>query len=1059
MLALLTAAPCLRAQSLFGTILGRITDPAQAAVAGATVRIRNTQTNVLRVVPSDEQGDYQAPTLPVGAYEISCEAKGFRSAIARGITLAVNQRARVDFQLEVGALEQSIEVTTRPPLIETDTASQGTVIDNRRIVQLPLNGRNFQQLAYLAPGVVAPVAGAANFFSVAGTRGHSNSFMMDGASNTNINANVTFISPSIDLIQEFKIQRNTFNAEFGHGAAQINVVTKSGTNQLHFTVFEFLRNDKLQARNFFDLERKPALRRNQFGATVGGPAVIPRLYNGRNKTFWLVNFDATRQRNPATQYAAVPTQAQLDGDLSTISGVVRDPLTNQPFPNNRIPSSRINPTTSRFRQYLPVTDQPLGTYGRGLNYVNAGSGIGDSDQVTVRADHNFTATSSALLRYTFNDDTNINLTILPFYATGGEPQQHNAVLGHNWVLRPTLINEARLGFSRHTLWQGPNYKYDRNMAEFLGLQNLLSRINPAFNSLPAVSIVGYAGFGGPQLITQRVNSWTWLDNLTWIRGPHTFKFGADIRRVMLDIRNIGSPAGSFAFQGQFSGNSLGDFLLGIPRTAGASAPPGPDGVNYSTIWQVFVQDDWKVSSNLTLSLGVRWEYCSPWVNSRDRRSLFDPSFPGGRLIYPGDDRFYVPGKGFTATQRPLAPRGLVPPDKNNLAPRFGFAWRPYGSTRNSVRGSYGVFFEAANGNNDVLFGSFNYPHVLNHNLTNDVTRPLFYWSSLFPSTVAEGSVGFSSLHTEMPIGYVQQWSFNLQREFSATTAVEIGYLGSKGTGLDWRIGANQAKLDADPTRPTSIVSRLPYPAFAPGAGIITRWGLSNYHAFIARLERSFSRGLSFLFSYTASKAIDNSSFAGNIGAQPAQPQNIYDLKSEKGLAYFDVPQRLAATAIWDIPFARGALYPVLGGWQLTAIVQLQAGNPWSVLVAGDPANIGTGNQRAHQVGNPFPDGFEIGGPARLRFDPKAFAVAPRGTFGNTGRNIIRDAPINNWDVGLNKSFQFGEHMRLEFRAEFFNFWNHTQFNQFNNSVDSPTFASWSTARAPRIIQLGLKLTR
>ena len=305
----------------------------------------------------------------------------------------------------------------------------------------------------------------------------------------------------------------------------------------------------------------------------------------------------------------------------------------------------------------------------------------------------------------------------------------------------------------------------------------------------------------------------------------------------------------------------------------------------------------------------------------------------------------------------------------------------------------------------------------------------------------------------------QQWSFNLQREITANTAVEVGYLGSKGTSLDWRIGVNQARLDADPARPTSIASRLPYPAFAPGAGTITRWGMSNYHAFIARLERSFSQGLSFLFSYTGSKAIDNSSFAGNIGAQPAQPQNIFDLKSEKGLAYFDVPHRLAATAIWDLPFPRGLLYPVFGGWELTTIVQLQAGNPWSVLVAGDPANIGTGNQRANQVGNPFPAGFEVGGAARLRFDPKAFAVAPRGTFGNTGRNIIRDSPINNWDVGLNKSFELGERLRLEFRAEFFNFWNHTQFNQFNNSVDSPTFASWSSARAPRIIQFGLKLVR
>jgi hypothetical protein len=312
---------------------------------------------------------------------------------------------------------------------------------------------------------------------------------------------------------------------------------------------------------------------------------------------------------------------------------------------------------------------------------------------------------------------------------------------------------------------------------------------------------------------------------------------------------------------------------------------------------------------------------------------------------------------------------------------------------------------------------------------------------------------------------MQQWSLNLQRELTSNMALEVGYLGSKGTKLDWRVPVNQAVLDRDPARPTTIASRLPYPAFAQGALVISRFGFSNYHGFLARLERNFSQGLHFLLAYTGAKAIDNSSFAGNIGSQPAQPQNAYDLRNEKGLSYFDVPHHVSASFIWEIPFGRGRhwtsssrlLARTLGGWQIVGIAQFQSGNPWSVLVASDIANVGGGGQRADLVGNPFPEGFQPGGPSRLRFDPRAFATPARGTFGNTGRNIMRDAPINNWDIGIHKDFQFGEWTRLEFRTELFNAFNHTQFNQFANVVNSTTFGTWTSARAPRIVQFGLKL--
>jgi hypothetical protein len=1050
------------AQSLFGSILGTVTDNSQSVVAGAAVRIRSISTNAVRTVTTDAAGDYQAPALPVGEYEVSCEVSGFKRAVFSGLRLEVDQRARIDIHLELGAVGQQIEVAATGVLIETDTASQGTVVDNRTIVDLPLNGRNFEQLAVLGPGVIAPVAGAGNdaYFSVAGARGISNSFMMDGATNTNSNANVTFINPSIDLIEEFKIQRNTFNAEYGRGASQINVVTKSGTNSVHGTLFEFLRNDELNARSFFDPARKPELRLNQFGGTVGGPMVLPKIYNGRNRTFWLFNYEGTRQRVPATRNSALPTQAQLNGDLSTVAQPsIKDPFTGTVFPGKQIPVSRIDPASKVFIGFMPVVTALPGSLGPGINLITPISTASGFNQFTLKFDQQVNSDHRAFLRYTRNTNVNRNPGISPQYATAAPSLDLSIVVGLNSVIRPTLINEFRAGFSRHTLHQGPAFADAPNFAAQMGLQNTLSR-QPEFNALPSVAITGYTTLGGAALITQRANTFSYLDNLTWLRGRHTVKTGFDIRHAMLDIRNIGATHGTFNFTGTLSGNAIADFLLGAPATASAAAPPGPDGVNISTVWQGFVQDDWKVRDDLTLNLGLRYEYQSPFINDRGERSIFDPAFPGGRLIYGSIASYFVPGRGFIQTEKPLTAPGLVDGDYNNFAPRFGFAWRPRGNNRNVVRGSYGIFYEAQNADNDILFGSFNYPHQLSYSLNNPVANPTYIWSkNVFPSQASTGTISFNSLSPVMPIGYVQQWSFNLQREIRHNLVVEVGYMGSKGTKLDWRNYVNQAVLDSDPTHPTTVASRQPFPAFGVGATVISRNGFSNYEGLIARLERKFSNGLQFLVSYTHSKSIDNSSFAGNIGSQPALPANQYNRSAEKGLSYFDVPDRLAISYVWNIPFnpGHGLIRSLLGGWQLTGITQMQTGNPWSILISTDNANVGTTNQRADLVGVVYPSGFVSGGPSRLAFNPKAFALPAKGTFGNSGRNIVRTAGMNNWDTGINKSFRFNERMRLQFRGELFNFWNHTQFLQFDNTLQNVGFATWTSARSPRIVQFGLKL--
>jgi hypothetical protein len=635
-------------------------------------------------------------------------------------------------------------------------------------------------------------------------------------------------------------------------------------------------------------------------------------------------------------------------------------------------------------------------------------------------------------------------------------EQFNGVPGLNWVLRPNLINELRGSWGRSTSESRPRVALAGrdNFAALLGLRNMISAAIPEANALPTVNITGYTAMGGPSWTTSRLNTYSVVDNLSWVRSRHTLKFGADIRREMVDQRNVGATNGSFTFPGMFTGAAVADYLLGLPQTATATAPPGLDGVNLGTLWQAFAQDDWKVARGLSLSFGVRYEYSQPFVNDRDRISRFDTAFPGGRLMYPGEPTYFVPGKGFlpSETGKPLVSRGLYETTKASFAPRFGFAWLPFGDNRTAVRGSYGVFTEAPNA---LSYGVSvnNAPHLLRVSITNDATNPRFPWSDLFPPAPPDGATQIGSVAAKLPMGYLQQWSLNAQRQLARHLVFEAGYMGNKGTRLDQTRNVNQAVLDANPARPTPIQSRVPFPAFAPNMVFYDRTAYSFYHGFIARLEREFASGVSLLASYTFSKMIDNASFRGSIGAQPSFPQNSYDLAAERGLSFFDVPHRFVASWIWNLPFGKGPL----GGWQFVGIFQYQSGNPWSIGVAGDVPNVGAGNARADVVGNPYPAGFRRGGSERLAFSTAAFAQPARGTFGNSGRNIIRDAPLNNWDCGFFKNTRFGERLRVQFRAELFNALNHTQFQQFANTVNTPAFGTWNSARAPRIAQLGLKL--
>jgi len=1066
------------AQSTRGTIVGTVYDSSGAVVPQVTVTVTNLGTGEVHTCVIGVQGDYRCPGLVPGKYSIAAEAPGFQRAVVPELVLQVEQTARVNLELVVGAVSQTVQVTGAAPLLQSENVTVGTVIDNKRIVDLPLNGRNFMQLALLAPGVAPPpvgdITGGRGLTPVplvGGARQWSMNFLLDGIEMRDFFHNTPSMTPSIDALQEFKLQMNSYSAEFGQGSAQMNIALKSGTNELHGSLFDFLRNDKFDARSFFDTGPKPPLRYNQFGFAVGGPVV-------RNRTFFFGNYEGLRVRSSYTAQGNFPTADQLSGNFEA-GPAIYDPLTGRvdpgspgryirdQFPGNRIPPNRIAERSKILRQFFAVPNA-IGVR-PGINFVRTLTNEANGDQFHARIDQHFSERDVLNGRYSFSQPKRFLPGMAPMQGRAFDFRAQNASLNETHVFSPTLVNELRVGFNRSKIFIGQEGAFGKNISgEVVGFTNLPNE--PAMYGVPGISLTGFSFVGNnrndPTFGISDMYQLT--ESLTWTRGTHSLKVGADIRRYRF-YKTIGNfQRGNLEFTGQFTslpgvagtGSSAADFLLGFPASADMGVGSNTGDFRH-TVWNFYALDDWSLTPRLTLNLGIRYELPEVINNTIGHQTVFDPNFPGGRLLIAGTNQYFARGvKGGSGPV--LVKREIYDPDHNNIAPRIGLAFRPFGTGATVIRAGYGIFYDLVD-SNELTLNTNNPPYFYTQNFQSDPLFPRINIQALFPDpTTPSGSITPLSLTGHQMTPYMQQWSFNLQRQVGRDLAFEAGYIGSKGTKLRLRTNANQAPL-TDPLKPVPLADRIPFYNFSPLILLSGHRGSSTYHAFTFRAEKRYSAGLTFLSSYTWSKLLDDSPGPNSVTGDSSYPANSLNLRAEKGRSAADFRHLWTLSYGYELPFGPGRRFldrpgliaVVLGGWQINGITAVRSGHPFTVFVSGDRASIGTSSQRPNLVGNPSLPRSQRN--IERWFDTEAFAIPPLYTLGNAGRNIVVSPGLINFDFSVFKNFKIREDTRVQFRSEFFNLFNHANFGVPGHIADTPLFGKITSADQGRVIQLALKV--
>lgn len=1068
----------LAAQSLTGDILGTVFDPSQAVIVNAKVQVQNIGQGWTRETQSDEYGNYIFRTLPPGQYRVTFSLTGFRTLVVPLVELAVDQRARVNGTLQPGEVAEQITVEAGAvPLLATDSNALGQVIDSRRITTLPLNGRRFFDLALLAAGAApqgttfsSVVWGRSTGVALAGTRDINVGFLLDGSETRDERYGGTFQFSSVESIKEFKVQQNFVDAQYGQASALVTAVTQSGTNNFHGSLYHFLRNNKLDARNFFDRTAPPPFRFNQFGGSIGGPVLLPKV-NGRDKSWFFFNYEGQRRRRTTTRISTVPTERMRSGDLSEIPATIYDPLTGSaatgqrtPFAGNVIPGNRINSISRNLLPFWPTPNQP----GRANNIINTATDIDDYDQITGRWDHNLTDKDRLMARYAYIDQPTLRGDYAPIAGRVAPLRNNNAALQYTRILSPRAVNEFRFSYAR----SAANFAQEpqsENLAARIGLRNVST--DPKEFGLPSVSVAGYSGFGSfSPTINNITDRFQWSDDFTYNAGKHNLKAGIDLRRVRYRQRSAQSPRGFLQYQANFSrpspgvggGDALADYLIGVPGFWQVQLEElGFDG--RSTQPGLYFQDDFKVSKRLTLTLGVRWEYNSPWVQPRNNMAVFN--FDTRQIEFVLRDPF-----SFRTSTEPgnAVRRSIINPQYNNWADRVGFVYRLNDKT--VIRGGHGYYWNNVNNNQLTQSMSLFYPFVWNPQQTESASQlvPTRFNDTLYPdrptgTDLPSGpAFSFFTVQKTYRRPYTGQWNFNIQRTLGNDYVVEIGYMGNRTLKMPATANFNQARLP-DPNIPLQnqpLQQRRPYPEYGT-IRQFDRMGKAHYHGLTGRLEKRFSSGFSFLTSYTWSKALDSGT---DISSDPVKAPG--DANSYRGLAALDTGHRFVFSYLWELPFgkgkpmfgdASGIANVLIGGWQVNGITTFQLGVPISVTVPAQTPDVD-----AFQVfADRLCDGrLPRGERTRLRwFDPSCYAIPAPGRFGTSGRSTMRAPGINNWDFSVFKNFELpGEGRQLQFRFESFNFFNHTQFGAPASGLPNPAFGVINSARDPRQIQMALRLS-
>ncbi len=1041
--ALIAVTP-IYAQSLRGSIGGEVTDTAKKPVSGASVALVQQETSKRRTAVTGAQGEFQLTLLPPGTYRLEVDSSGYRRHV-QTLILDLDQEIRVTVPLLAGKNSEQVTVTGTRSLVRPDSAAVGGVIDNRQVQGLPLDGRNFYELSLLLPGVVPAAEGSAGSvrgdfaININGAREDANNFLLDGVYNGDPKLNGTAVSPPVDAVREFEVLSSTYDASFGrNGGGQISVVLRSGGNDFHGTAYDFFRNSVLDARNYFAPSQEPTPKdqRNQFGASLGGPV-------SKNRTFFFADYEGRRSNTGITQVTNVPTLAERTGDFSHSSLIPIDPFTQQPFPNFQIPASRIDPVGLAIAALYPAPNRNV----PGQNFVSSPSMRDRDDHFDVRLDHSLAPSSELSFRYSFGDRslfepfTGPSFPLVPGYGDNVPRRAQNAMASETHVFSPALLNEFRAGFDRVSLGVFQQ-NFGRNLNAAVGLPVIST--NPRDLGLTYVTVTGFTALGDESNNPQHgtTNVYQVMDNLTYVRGRHLAKFGFDARILQQNAYRDVESRGFINFIG-FTGNALAELLMGLATDSGIAVLDNPQHLRTHS-YGFFANDTWRIRPNLTLNLGLRYEYNTPAVDAQNRANLYDQAT---QMLVP------VGTNGM--------PRGGYLPDRNNFAPRVGIAWSPRGDRRMVARAGYGIYYDQSSlAPGEGLYFS---PPYFRFNVYYPLgpTAPLLLdnpFPSNFPLPTPSSALAFQrNLRTP----YVQQWNFNIERTLGGSRMIEVGYVGSKGTGL---IGARD--INQPPPTPAPFYVR-PVQQFAD-INLLESNRNSIYHSLQARFEQRLNFGLSLLASYTWAKSIDNGSSFFSSAGDPNYPQNSYNLRAERGLSNFDVRHRLAVSYAYDLPFGKGRAWlregwasHVLGGWQSFGVLQFQTGQPFTVALLPNFDNSNTGidslgfgaNDRPNVAGDPH-----LSNPSATRwFNTAAFVIPPYGTFGNSGRNVLEGPGLATVDLSLVKNTAIRERTTLQFRAEMFNALNRTNFGLPDNFVGSPTFGQILSAGNPRRLQLGLKL--
>lgn len=1035
-----------------GAIAGVVEDETGAAIPGATVRAVNENTGIVSVTVSDTNGRFTFPRLLVGSYRIEAERESFRKFVTAGIKLDVDAAREARVVMQVGQVSETITVPGAVLQIETVGGALKEVVDQKRIEELPLNGRNALQLQLLIPGVNrapgVPNLSANQGFSVNGARGLSNNYLLDGGDNNDPLGGSAAITPNPDALAEFSIHTNNFSAEFGRNmGGVINAVTKAGGNAFHGTLYEFIRNDALDARDFFALV-KGKLRRNQFGGTIGGPIV-------RNHTFFFFSFEGLRERRGATfSSLVVPTAAERSGDFSASARKPNDPVTGQPFPNNRIPSSRFDPAAVKFLEtFIPLPNSAGGghIFNRPFNK--------DGDQWVARGDHQLTANQRLFARLMRDGSKELNTAGVPLLQSDIKFVTWNVAVNHTYTISPRLLNSAQFTFGQSFIDRGPLPVGGGDGVSYQSLGVKVNRGAPDPGLVPHYrgQVTGFWNLNQDNLVAIDRKTFQWLDQVTYTTGPHSFKFGGEYRRTSNDriTANLVDP--QFFFTGRFTNNAFADFLLG--RADRMEQGSLRNNQLRADAFSFYLQDDYKLTPRLTLTLGLR----------------YDPFFPFRDVnVSPSQISVFRPGR--QSTLFPTAPLGLVyggdldgeipdggsPPDWNNLAPRIALAWNPL--KRTSVRAAYGIFYDTPryfNLSNGVNSPPFSAQVRLNAVSFSD---PYAGRVNPFPYTPPQTQsdrekIGFFlpaeiglSVAPDLVAGYNQQWNLNIQHELQGDFIVTAAYVGSKGTHLPIVRQINPAIF-----RPGATVANIDQRRiYAPNFASISSYdpiGFSTYNALQLTLNKRFSRGYTILANYTFGKTLDNSSQDAFGGQNPLDPN------ADKGLAEFHRDHRVVTSFLWELPsVGQGITRRLLGGWQLNGILTMESGSPFTVTSGRDVALSGTGTQRPNLVGNPH---LDTGRPKseliKQYFNTNAFRLPPEGSYGSLGRNTLAGPGFWNLDFAVFKKFTLREKAEIQFRTELFNALNHANLGTPESSLASARVGEILTASTARVIQFGLKV--